>query len=280
MAPLAKALVALMFTIISRETPAIRQHPDGERAQAYRADIAQMVAIDEQVAAAGKLVNPEVDRVLLGAIRYYEARFRSQPKDGDCHWKHPRVSTAQRIKYQDEHGMAPAWLMKPKWVCAATGPMQISKGNRYIAPAWPEVRQLFSGIKQWDVLVRQGADPWSVGKADRLSVAELKQPATNVRFGYALLWHWKVEADQGLPESEPRTTPPGVWLTAWGWGKLPPLNPKTVRYVDMEGKRRCQLMTRMMRDLAAAAAKPGSGFSFQVPAGWYCGHEPSAKPHP
>lgn len=280
MTPFEKVLVALMFALIQRETPGFRKDPDSEKAVAYKEDIAKMVKIDGQVTAAGHLVSPDVDRVILGGIRFYEGRFRSSPQDGDCRYVYPKLSWEKRrdLARGQPNGMLPAWAVKPKRVCPATGPMQISKGNRFIAPAWPEVRTMFSGIKEWDQLVAQGENVWKVGYQDKMTVQELRDPTLNVRFGYGLLWHWKVESNKKLPKHETRTTPPGTWITAWGWGKLSPINPRTVRYVDMEGKRRCELITKLLEDLEEESKKPGSGFTFAKPAGWYCGHEKTKAP--
>lgn len=280
MTPFVQTLVAIMFGMIAREVPAIRQDPEGERARAYRADIAKMAEIDEQVAAPGKLVNPRVDQVLLAAVRFYEARFRSAPADGDCSYVTPSLSYEQRVRHAGPKGLVPAWMVQPRRVCPAIGPMQISSGNRFLAPSFAEVRELFHKVRPWDVLVGQGHDPWTVGRVERLSVEDLRDPLTNVRLGYALLWHWKVAADLGLPARETRATPPGVWLTAWGWGKLPGPHPRTVRYVDREGRQRCALATRLLAQLAEAAHAEGSGFRFEVPEGWYCGHEPGALSYP
>jgi hypothetical protein len=277
MTPLMKALVALMFAMISRETPGFRKDPEGEKATAFKDDIAKMVEIDQKIAGQGLLVSPDVDPIILGGIRYYEARYRSRPNDGDCYFKYPEYSQEERRK-REVNGMLPKHMVEPKRVCPAVGPMQINKNNRFIAPAWPEVRQQFAGIKTWDALVAQGVSVWKVGYRDRLTVDELRDPEMNVRLGYSLLLHWKAESDKDLPKHETRKTPPGSWITAWGWGKLSPVNPRTVRYVDMEGKRRCEVITKLMRGLEEASLQPNSGFHYRVPTGWYCGHEKEHAP--
>lgn len=277
MTPLLKALVALMFAMIARETPGFRKDPECERAVAFREDIAKMAEIDQKIGSQGLLVSPEVDPIILGGIRFYEARFRSAPSDGDCSYVYPTYTWEERRKHE-VRGMLPKAMVEPKRVCPAIGPMQVSANNRFIAPAWPEVRSQFSGIKTWDTLVSQGANIWKVGYEDKMTVDELRDPEMNVRMGYAFLMHWKAESNRGLPARETRKTPPGSWITAWGWGKLSPANPRTVRYVDMEGKRRCEVITKLMEGLEEASRVPGSGFSFRAPTGWYCGHEKSRAP--
>lgn len=277
MTPLLKALVALMFAMIVRETPGFKQNPESEKALAFRDDIAKMVEIDQKIASQGLLVSPEVDPIILGGIRYYEARYRSEPNDGDCYFKYPKYSWEERRKHE-VNGMLPKHMVEPKRICPAVGPMQINKNNRFIAPAWEEVRSQFAGIKDWDKLVAQGENIWKVGYQDKMTVEELRDPELNVRLGYSLLMHWKAESDRDLPAHESRKTPPGSWITAWGWGKLSPVNPRTVRYVDMEGKRRCEVITKLMVDLEEASRAPGSGFHYRVPAGWFCGHEKTRAP--
>lgn len=277
MTPLMKAIVTLMFTMIANETPGFRKDPESEKAKAFKEDIAKMAEIDHKIGSQGLLVNPEVDPIILGGIRFYEARFKSAPRDGDCQYKYPQYSNEER-KRLAVNGLIPEHMMQPTKVCAAVGPMQISRNNRFIGPAFPEVRQQFSGIKTWDVLVAKGVGVWEVGRQDQLTLKELRDPETNVRFGYSLLLHWKEESGKGLPQYEKRSTPPGAWMTAWGWGKLSPVNPRTVRYVDHEGKRRCKLITKMMKDLEEMSKKPNSGFSYRMPKGWYCGHEKTKAP--
>jgi len=278
MTPLMKALVALMFTMIANETPGFRQNPDSEKAVAFKEDIAKMAEIDQKIGSQGLLVSPEVDPIILGGIRFYEARYKSKPRDGDCHFKVPNYSKAEWKKHA-VNGLLPAHMVQPQKVCPAVGPMQISKNNRFIAPAWPEVRQQFSGIKNWDKLAGQGVDIWKVGYQDKLTVKEMRDPEINVRLGYSLLVHWKVESNKDLPEHEKRKTPPGAWITSWGWGRLSPVNHRTVRYVDMEGKRRCELVTKLMKGLEEKSKEPDSGFHYRVPKGWYCGHEKLPAPN-
>jgi hypothetical protein len=277
MTPLMKAIVTLMFTMIANETPGFRKDPESEKAIAFKEDIARMAEIDYKIGSQGLLVSPEVDPIILGGIRFYEARFKSAPRDGDCEYKYPKYSNAER-KRLAFNGMIPEHMMRPTRVCAAVGPMQISRNTRFIVPAWPEVRQQFSGIKTWDKLVADGVGVWEVGRKDKMTIKELRNPELNVRLGYSLLLHWKNESSKGLPKDEKRSAPPGAWITAWGWGRLSPNNPRTVRYVDMEGKRRCELITRLMKDLEEMSKQPGSGFKYRVPQGWYCGHEKTKAP--
>jgi hypothetical protein len=277
MMTLVKALVALMFAMIVRETPGFKKDPDCEKAQAYKNDIAQMVKIDQKVASQGKLISPEVDPIILGGIRFFEARYRSKPHDGDCRFVYRKYTWEERRKYE-VNGLLPKSMVEPKKVCPAIGPMQINKNNRFIAPAWEEVRQQFSGIKDWDKLAAQGENIWRIGYQDKMTMKELRDPELNVRLGYSFLLHWKAESNKDLPAHENRNTPPGAWITAWGWGKLSPPNARTVRYVDMEGKRRCKVITKLMEGLEKASQEPNSNFTFRVPNGWYCGHEKEKAP--
>jgi hypothetical protein len=263
-----QALVLIMWANIMQEVPAFRQEPDSDTAKQYKDDIARMVAVDDKVASLGYLVEPETDRVLIGSMRWFEARYQSKPKDGDCirNW-HPYRNVPSGRWPQ---GYVPVFKTK----CPAKGPMQISEGNLRIMPAWQEVRSVFADIKPWQQQVDEhGVNPWKLQPA---SIDELRDPEVNVRFGYSALWHWKNTCTGR--RDDPRSTPAGVWMTAWGWGKCPPPSRRTVGYVDREGRRRCDKATTMMKRLVELARSPQASFDYTLPDGWYCGHEKRAKP--
>lgn len=271
-----EALVLIMWAMIVQEIPSWKGNLDNKEAAEYREDIEHMVKIDAKVARPGYLVDPQVDRAILGGVRFYEARFQSEPSDGDCVLKRPKINKEKARAMRRKHGgLLPRWFVRPKRVCSAVGPMQIAKGNRSILPAWEEVRILFDGIKSWKQEVEEGTSPW---KLEGASMAELRDPEFNVRFGYGTLWHWK-NACRGA-KADPRDAPVGAWLTAFGWGRCPPANWRSVVYVDREGRRRCEKITTIMTSLEELSQKPGSAFTFEVPDDWWCGHEPSAMPKP
>lgn len=277
MTPLIKAIILLMFTLIAKESPGLSKDPESEKAVAIKEDIAKMAWIDQKIGGQGLLVSPEVDPIILGGIRFYESRFKSIPRDGDCQFKYPTYSQEERKKIE-VNGLIPKNMMQGTRICAAVGPMQISRNTRFVSPAWPEVRQQFSGIKSWDTLVTEGINIWEVGRKDQMTIEELRDPEMNVRLGYSYLLHWKNESNNNLSKNEKRSTPPGTWITSYGWGRVSPANPRTVRYVDHEGIRRCRLITNMMKDLEEMSKQPNSGFEYRVPKGWYCGHEKTTAP--
>jgi hypothetical protein len=240
------ALATVMMAAILKEVPRLPQYPD--KLASYQAEVAQMIEVDRKVAERGALVNPEIDRLLLGSVRFFESRFRVAPKDGDC--REHRYANLPSGSWPVGFDVTKA----PKW-CPAKGPMQIDFGTRFVIPTWPEAREL--GIEKR----RYTEDEW-------------REPVFNVRLGYTILAHWKAESDRGVR----RTTPPGVWFTAFGWGKVPPFNRRTVRYVDREGRRRCEFATSMMTELARLATQKDAGFSFALPSDWWCGHEAGPMP--
>lgn len=257
-----QALFVVMWGLLTKEAPRL-QDETRPNTQAYKAVVERMIAVDAKVAD-GSLVDTQTDRLLIAGIRFYESRFREKPADGDCFQKW----TGERTKNAKSHK-----------VCNAVGPMQISKSNLALVPVFPEVRAAFVGIKPWDHMVSvDKVDPWKLHQKAPMTEAELRDPEMNVRLGYAILRHWKVTADEGLPSTETRKTPPGVWMTAFGWGKLPGLDPRTVRSVDFEGRRRCEMVTAMMTQLEELAKKPGAKFTFARPKGWWCGHEKGTMP--
>jgi hypothetical protein len=264
-----QALAIIMWSMIVREIPVWKANPDSPNAVAYRKDIALMIEVDRKVTQRGVLVSPEIDRLLIGGMRFFEGRFQSRPKDGDC-------IRGWHSYYHVPRGRWPqGYVPKPYTKCPAKGPMQISEGNLGILPAWEETRELFADLQPWKQRVAEGVNPWHLKK---LTVDELREPETNVRLGYAALWHFK-NTCKGRPADD-RSTPPGGWMTAWGWGKCPPPNRRAVIYVDKEGRQRCEKTTQMMRGLEALSRKDESQFTFQVPEDWWCGNESGEKPHP
>jgi hypothetical protein len=114
-------------------------------------------------------------------------------------------------------------------VGTVVGPMQVSKA----APGW--------------VVLLPGLGHWK-----GLNVEKMRDPATNVRLAYDIIKYWKDTCGG----------PPGVWLTAYGWGRCPTQLWNGNRTVDWEGKRRCKTLTWMMKE----AAKEG----YKMPDDWQC----------
>lgn len=199
-----------LFVLLVHEAPVITQKPDNEAR--WKAEIAESTALDEKVASAGALVSPEVDRALLDSARWYEARLRQHPKDGDCHFV--------PVKGSREF----------KTVCDAFGPLQVTLPAFRAVLGTPDASA--AGISM--ALLKPTA-------------ADLREPETGVRAGYAGLLRWK-----GLCGGTPAR-----WLTAWGWGKCP----KEKTTLDFEAVRRCELTTVLLIQRG------------QLPEGWKCGHE-------
>lgn len=232
-----EALIAIMLAMITKEIPWIEKKP--EKLAEYRADITKMVEVDRRWASRGLLVDARTDRLLLGAIRFFEARFSSQPRDGDCSFVRRHLSEAQKRALRDpKTRLLPAWATQPQRVCNAVGPMQVSRTVRVLVQGWPEYQQL--------------------GLPQKLTVEQMRDPELGVGVGYSVLSHWKKCGG-----------PPGVWITAYGWGKCPPKHPRTDRVIDFEGKRRCKKVAAFMTALEEKGV-------YQRPQGWWCG--PEKKP--
>jgi hypothetical protein len=198
----------LLLALLLHEAPVIATKPTLNAS--WSSEITSAVILDSRIASSALLVSPDVDAALLDAARWYEARLASHPKDGDCHAKADR-SAPQGFRI----------------VCSAFGPLQVQTTALHALFGSPESAQAGLGT-------------------GHLTAADLRDPETGVRAGYAALARWKNQCG-GTPAR---------WLTAWGWGKCPP--PRTV---DREAVRRCELATMI---LAARDA---------VPEGWKCGHE-------
>lgn len=118
-------------------------------------------------------------------------------------------------------------------VCSVQGPMQLMKGA--------------------------GKLPLFVGTPfEKMSNQELKKPQHNVAAAYRAVLYYK-ELCGG---------PPGIWITAYGYGRCPKHHAGRLVKLHWEGVRRCAMLTGI---LEATGAKPD---------GWRCGHEgQSAIPH-
>lgn len=210
-------LPSLMLLMIQREVPAFRNPSIVETVRSEKIEPADTI---DQLVGTGALVSPDVDRVLLAAARWYEARFANRPPDGDCGW----FLRPKGWQHEGGHG----------GTCRAKGPMQVGLG-------WS------NGLLPTDLSAAGLPDPIPRD-------FDPHDPEAGVRAGYAVLVHWKTVCGASHP------TLPGVWLTAYGWGRCPP-RLHTGLYIDREGVRRCALATSM---LEATGTKPD---------GWRCGHE-------
>lgn len=198
-------LTEIMLSMVLHEVPALEKHPD--KLEAWRSDIEAMVEIDRTVTKSGVLFSPEVDRIVLAGVRWYEARFRSKPRDGDCYVRHG----------WDKPGPVPEWY-RPRRICPAVGPMQIVQANRYVIALWPEAQKL--------------------GISEPVTVEQLRDPEMNVRHGYATIAHWKNECGGTLGT--------WLTAFGWG-DCPSRKNPKIRKhYVDREGVRRCALITALL----------------------------------
>lgn len=190
----------LIFLLLTREAPVIARTPRLETQ--WRAEIDAGTALDARVTSTAFLVSSDVDAAILDAVRWYEARLASHPKDGDCHLV--LVSRKPQL-----------W----KTVCSAIGPMQV----QLVA-----LRALEGSVEAEDVGLVSSPSPSHVpGPTGHYVEADLRDPEFGVRAGYAGLLRWKRICGGS----------PARWLTAWGWGKCPP-----ARTIDHEAVRRCTLV--------------------------------------
>lgn len=225
-----------LFALLVHEAPVIAQKPTLEAS--WRPEMAAAIELDRKVGSAGALVSPEVDAALLDAARWYEARERSHPKDGDCHF------------------VAVKGTREFKTVCDAFGPLQVTLPAFRAVLGTPDGR--LAGLPEPEFYSRGVLPPEAPGTAGTSPPAaargrfapkpeDLREPETGVRAGYAGLLRWK-----GLCGGTPAR-----WLTAWGWGKCP----KEKTTLDFEAVRRCELTTVLLIQRG------------QLPEGWKCGHE-------
>lgn len=139
-----------IMLLLLREAPLIAKKPEAEAS--WRENMVEALELDRRVGSAGALVSPDVDTALLDAARWYEARLRQRPKDGDCR---PEA---------DEK--APGGF---RTVCHAIGPLQVTRAAYMAVLATPEGD--LAGLQ-----TERG---------------DLRDPETGVRAGYAALLRWK-----------------------------------------------------------------------------------------
>lgn len=232
---LATALAAFIFGLIAKEAPNVRA--DQELAARYTVSINTLVDIHVSVSD-GRLINKDMDALLLAAVNYRESRLKNPSVDGDCFFTH---------KLQDLPSASWPKGYKPlyKKQCRAVGPMQLAVGHRSNLPNWREVSMEFSSDRGWDY-----EEPKSL-KQNPFTVEDLRDPRTNIRIAYAELEHWK-HTCVGKDRSE---APVGVWLTAYRYGSCPPLGKASGRYyIDEEAKKRCSLVAEMASALTNDSA--------------------------
>lgn len=153
-------LFALLMQVALIETPVLE---DGqEKHVRYIDGMREMAKLYVEVGSAGELISADADVLLLAVIGYGESRHQPHVKDGDCH---PTLDG-------DPH-------------CAATGPMQLHKGNG---------RVLANIDSAW-----KGT-----------TAKDLRDPRTSVRGAYRLLRFYKETCPEGGPAG---------WLSAWAAGQ-------------------------------------------------------------
>lgn len=227
---LASALALYVFGLISKEAPNVRTNE--ELAARYALDINELVQIHDQVAD-GRLINHDMDVLLLTAVNYRESRLRNPTEDGDCRFVHALQDLPSGSWPK---GYTPVYKKR----CNAVGPMQLAKGFAPNLSSWFEVASEFSTERGW--LFDQPATL----KQNPFKEVDLRDPRTNVRIAYAELAHWKQEC-RAKDRSE---APVGVWLTAYRYGHCPGLSKATGRfYIDREASVRCKLVQGMVAAL-------------------------------
>jgi hypothetical protein len=144
-----------LLLLVLREAPRIAKHPELEAA--WRADVAEAVELDRRVGAVGALVSPDVDAALLDAARWYEARLKNRPKDGDCR--------------TEEDKKSPSGV---RTVCRAIGPLQVTIAAYRAVLGTPDAD--LAGLE---------------GEPRTATATRLRDPETGVRAGYGGLLRWK-----------------------------------------------------------------------------------------
>jgi len=144
-----------LFLLLVHEAPILNDKPALKAA--WSVEVESAVGLDRSIATSALLVSPAVDTAILDALRWYEARLQSHPKDGDCKFV-PMFKMNQAPVY--------------KTVCTAFGPLQVQ------APALKAVR----GTPEGD----------QAGVPSGMIPEELHDPELGVRAGYAGLLRWKV----------------------------------------------------------------------------------------
>lgn len=231
---LASAIAVFVFGLISHEAPNVAR--DQELGGRYAADISTLVTIHDDVAD-GRLVNHDMDVLILTAVNYRESRLKNPSEDGDCLFVHA---------LQDLPSSAWPKGYKPvyKKRCNAVGPMQLAKGHAPFLSSWFEVASEFSAERGW--VPEQPATL----KQNPFKEEDLRDPRTNVRIAYAELAHWKQEC-RGKDHAE---APIGVWLAAYRYGHCPSLGKSGRFYIDKEATVRCKLVQSMVRAIADDSA--------------------------
>lgn len=104
------SLVALLISLVLAEAPVLAIPDAAEDLARYRAGVAHLARLDIEAGAAGALVSPDVDPVVLATIQWYESRLRPDVEDGDCY-------------------LLRSWAGLRR-VCRAVGPMQLTTSAR------------------------------------------------------------------------------------------------------------------------------------------------------
>jgi len=229
---LATALTAFVFGLIAKEAPNVQRDP--ELAARYTVDISTLVGIHESVSD-GRLINKDMDVLVLTAVNYRESRLKNPSVDGDCHFDHA-LSAQPSASWPK--GYKPVYKKR----CNAVGPMQLAVGHRSNLPTWREISAEFSTDRGWDY-----EQPASL-KKNGFTVDDLRDPRTNVRIAYAELEHWK----NTCVGKDGAASPVGVWLTAYRYGSCPAKGKASGRYyIDEEAKTRCKLVAEMASALTS-----------------------------
>lgn len=229
---ISSALSAVVMSFILREAPMLNQQP--VRLADYVQGVSALVDVHDQVSD-GRLINHDMDVLLLTAVNYRESRLKNPTVDGDCH------SQAEGIGALPSASWPKGFVPKFKTVCNAVGPMQLSRTNLSGLAHWPEVRKDFGAERGW----QESEMGWGAKTSNPFTVEELRDVKTNVRIAYGELEHWKNECRS----SDKKEAPVGVWLTAYRYGHCPAKARSGRFYVDEEAKTRCALMNKMVENL-------------------------------
>lgn len=232
MASIASALSAFVMTLIMSEAPSVRD--SSVRQAKYTQDVITLVDIHDEVSD-GRLINHDMDMLILTAVNYRESRLKNPSVDGDCHYQ---SSMANVPSANWPKGYKPTF----KLACNAIGPMQIAKGNLNNLPTWAEVSTEFQE-RGWSP-----SEP-AANKQNPMTLEDLRDPKTNIRIAYAELEHWKNEC-RGKDGAD---APIGVWFTAYRYGHCPSRHKSGEYFVDGEAKARCKLVSKMVDALAEDA---------------------------
>jgi len=151
-------LSLILIHAISAEAPTIEYNP---KYNAYKIASAELLSIDEDVVSKNNdyLINHDVDLNIISMIQLFEARLRSNPKDGDCRNTYNKFGNK----------------VVTKIICNSIGNMQISKG----AVNW--------------------AKNLNPEKFKNLTVEDLRDRTINTEVGYAILKHFKNTCKSSLP---------------------------------------------------------------------------------